>query len=623
MEKCLLLTRVSTKYQDFTPQEEDLKKYASDLGYEVVGVISTKESGFRTIEKKDGFKQVKEFFASNPDCRTLIITELSRLSRYDDVLIHCKTYFKEKRIQLIVKDINFRLFDENGNYNYSTDITFNMFATIASAEMQQKRDRFARAKTALRDAGYVVGGKALFGYSIVEVEGKRKTLEINEAQAEQIRKVYAMYLEGKSISKIKIECIAQGFDKYLQSTTNLQKCLRESAYIGSKTTNNKRRNYQFYELGKTDVDEYVVSSYTYNHYPQIVDADVFNKVQDLLTTNCPEKASKHISILAKLLYVAECDCTLIAEVKKQSAYSCKRECRFQNACGKKRYSVSMPTLDSVVWQYLKENVAMIEQEQMKNLNSEAIAKLEQEISNIQLKIAEKEKEQAKENDLYRIDAITLTELESRVVSIKKDISSFQSAIRNKQSEIDSIREFIANRMSESVADIILSAEGNPAEMKKYVNRFISKIIVHLSNHHYTILEIKPKKYMGEIKAQSIIVPVLDEDEEGNIIDGGYATIETQDIRLEVNDSDYIVIDKKGKRVFAIDNTNRAHSVVYNREEGVFIYANNKVIDFPLTMDILMKLYLISLLPDKGIVKEFNEKIRINFKALYYPNKQES
>jgi hypothetical protein len=93
--------------------------------------------------------------------------------------------------------------------------------------------------------------------------------------------------------------------------------------------------------------------------------------------------------------------------------------------------------------------------------------------------------------------------------------------------------------------------------------------------------------------------------------------------LEVNDSDYIVIDKKGKRVFAIDNTNRAHSVVYNREEGVFIYANNKVIDFPLTMDILMKLYLISLLPDKGIVKEFNEKIRINFKALYYPNKQES
>lgn len=142
-----------------------------------------------------------------------------------------------------------------------------MFATIASAEMQQKRDRFARAKTALRENGYVVGGKALFGYNIVQVEGKRKTLEINESEAEQIRKVFEMYRDGKSISKIKLECIAKGFSTYFHSTTNIQKCLRESAYIGTKTTNNKRKNYQYYELGKTDVDEYVVSSYTYNHYP--------------------------------------------------------------------------------------------------------------------------------------------------------------------------------------------------------------------------------------------------------------------------------------------------------------------------------------------------------------------
>lgn len=617
MKKCLLLTRVSTKYQDFTPQEEDLKKYASDLGYEVVGIISTKESGFRTIERKDGFRQVKEFFSTNPDCRTLIITELSRLSRYDDVLIHCKTYFKENKIQLIVKDISFRLFDDNGNYNYATDITFNMFATIASAEMQQKRDRFARAKTALRENGYVVGGKALFGYNIVQVEGKRKTLEINESEAEQIRKVFELYRDGKSISKIKVECIAMGFSVYLHSTTNIQKCLRETAYIGTKTTNNKRRNYQYYELGKTDVDEYVVSSYTYNHYPQIVDIELFNKVQEMLTINCPEKSSKHISILAKLLYIAECDCTLIAEVKKDSAYACKRECRFQNACGKKRYSVSMRILDNVVWQYLKENVALIEQEQMKNLSVETITKLEQEIGNLEVKIAEKEKERAKENDLYRIDAITLSELENRVVFIKKDIGSLRSAIKNKQSEIDSIRDFIANRMSENVADIILSAEGNPVEMKKYVNRFISKIVVHLSNHYYTILEIKPKKYMGNTKSQSIAVPVIDEDEDGNIIDGGYKVILVNDMKFEINDSDYIVIAKKKKFAYAIDNTIQAHSVKYNREDECFVYSNNFYWDVPLSVDTLTGLYLISQSSNENNVKTLRESFDINFKALKY------
>lgn len=617
MKKCLLLTRVSTKYQDFTPQEEDLKKYANDLGYEVAGIISTKESGFRTIERKDGFKQVKEFFSTNPDCRTLIITELSRLSRYDDVLIHCKTYFKENKIQLIVKDISFRLFDENGNYNYSSDITFNLFATIASSEMQQKKDRFQRAKTALREDGYIVGGRPRYGYKIVEVAGKRKTLEIIEEQAEQIRQVFDMYLKGKSIRKVKVECIAKGFDTYFHSSTNIQKCLRESAYIGTKTTNNKRKNYQYYELGKTNVDEYVTSSYTYSHYPEIVDKDIFDQVQTLLTHNCPEKSSRHISILAKLLYVAECDCSLIAEVKKYPAYACKRECKYQNACNKKRYSVSMKLVDSIVWQYLKENVELIEQEQLRTLNAESIANLQQEIANIELKIAEKEKEQAKEVNLYRIEAITLSELESRVSVIKKDIGSFRSAIKNKQAEIDNINDFLTNRLNESVTDMVLAAEGNPAEMKKYVNRFIKKIVVHLSDRYHSILEVIPKKYMGAIKAQSFVVPVIDEDEDGNIIESGYEVLQTEDMKFEINDSDYIVIDKKRMLAFAIDNTILAHSVTYDREQRGFVYTNDYNGGVPLSTETLVGLYLISQSSNKEAVKALRESFGITFKSLTY------
>ena len=617
MKKCLLLTRVSTKYQDFTPQEEDLKKYANELGYEIVDIISTKESGFRTIERKDGFRQVKEFFATHPDCRTLIITELSRLSRYDDVLIHCKTYFKEHKIQLIVKDINFRLFDENGNYNYSSDITFNLFATIASSEMQQKKDRFQRAKTALREEGYIVGGRPRYGYKIVEVAGKRKTLEIVEEQAEQIRQVFQMYLNGKSIHKVRVECIAKGFDTYFHASTNIQKCLRESAYIGTKTTNNKRKNYQHYELGKSDADEYVVSSYTYNNYPQIVDTDIFNKVQELLTTNCPEKSSKHISILAKLLYVAECDCSLIAEVKKYPDYACKRVCKFNNMCGKKRYALSMNIADSVVWDYLKENVELIEQEQLRTLNAESIANLQQEIANIEIKVAEKEKEQAKEVNLYRIEAITLTELESRVSVIKKDIGSLKSAIKNKQAEIETIKDFLANHLNESVSEMILAAEGNKAEMKKYVNRFIRKIVVHLSDHFHTILEVMPKKHLGTIKGQSFVVPVLEEDENGNIIDGGYEELQTQDLSLEINDSDYIIIDKKRKIAFAIDNTVMAHSVVYDREQKEFIYANDFNGGVQLSTATLIGFFLISQSSNEEAVKALKESFNITFKALNY------
>jgi hypothetical protein len=393
--------------------------------------------------------------------------------------------------------------------------------------------------------------------------------------------------------------------------------LRESAYIGTKTTSNKRKNYQYFELGRSDVDKYVTSSYTYNHYPQIVDEGVFNKVQELLTTNCPEKSSRHISILAKLLYVAECDCTLIAEVKKESAYACKRVCKFQNACGKKRYSVSMKLLDSAVWQYLKENVELIEQEQIRSLNDESIQRLQEEIESIEAKIADKEKSKAKEANLYRAEIITLSELESKVAPIKRDIDSFRSAIKNKQAEIETIKDFISNHIAESATELVLSAEGNKAEMKKYVNRFISKIVVHLSNHSYTILEVKPKKFMGATKAKTIFVPVVDEDADGNIVDGGYEEMQIQDMSFEVNDSDYIIIDKKRKIAFVIDNTILAHSVSYDRDYMEFIYTNNYDGGVRLSIDTIVGFYLMSQSSNKATIKTLKENFDITFKPLTY------
>ena len=64
---------------------------------------------------------------------------------------------------------------------------------------------------------------------------------------------------------------------------------------------------------------------------------------------------------------------------------------------------AMNIADSVVWDYLKENVELIEQEQLRNLNNESILALQAEIENIEAKIAEKEKAKAKEADLYRVE----------------------------------------------------------------------------------------------------------------------------------------------------------------------------------------------------------------------------
>ena len=216
-----------------------------------------------------------------------------------------------------------------------------------------------------------------------------------------------------------------------------------------------------------------------------------------------------------------------------------------------------------------------------------------------------------------MDAITETEMGNRVVGINRDIESFKSAIKNKQAEIDTIKDFLTNHLNESVTEMILGAEGNKAEMKKYVNRFIRKIVVHLSDHFHTILEVMPKKHLGTIKGRSFVVPVIDEDENGNIVDGGYEVMQTQDLSLEVNDSDYIIIDKKRKIAFAIDNTVQAHSVTYNREMGEFVYANNYDWSVPLDTDTLIGLYLISQSSNEKGVQTLRESFNISFKALQY------
>ena len=89
------------------------------------------------------------------------------------------------------------------------------------------------------------------------------------------------------------------------------------------------------------------------------------------------------------------------------------------------------------------------------------------------------------------------------------------------------------------------------------------------------------------------------------------------MKFEINDSDYIVIDKKRMLAFAIDNAIQAHSVRYNREEMCFVYANNYDLDVQLSTDTLTGLYLISQSPNEDDVKKLKDSFNINFKALSY------
>jgi hypothetical protein len=70
---------------------------------------------------------------------------------------------------------------------------------------------------------------------------------VNDEQATIVRTIFNWYINGlnnvknPSIKAISLECIKLGYHKYTHSKRNVNKLLKEAAYTGFKTTNNKKK----------------------------------------------------------------------------------------------------------------------------------------------------------------------------------------------------------------------------------------------------------------------------------------------------------------------------------------------------------------------------------------------
>ena len=245
-KKALLLSRVSTPEQhydkNFSPQQTDLEAWAKELGYTETVAIDTIESGFIDFDSKKGWNAIIKFLEEHKDFRNIIATEINRIARDESVLMKVKKYLVDNKIQLIIKDLNLWLLNPDGSKSFSTDLVFNIYSSMAHFEMLDKKDRLQRHLRAYRASGFSIGGKELFGYTRKEgiINGKKKlTYDVNEEEKAQIKQVYEWYAYGinndlsiTSLKRLRLECIQAGFDKYLHSQRNLNKCLKEEAYIG-------------------------------------------------------------------------------------------------------------------------------------------------------------------------------------------------------------------------------------------------------------------------------------------------------------------------------------------------------------------------------------------------------
>lgn len=524
-EHCILIARVSTPSQVFTcgasPQIEDLRNFAKKEGFnpKFFKEINSVESGFLKLDDKTGWNLVTDFINNNPKYKTIIITEMSRLSRSQEVLMYLKNYLIENKIQLIIKDLQgFRLLDDYGNAG-TNGIIFDLFASFAAAEMEQKKERKYRTLKEYKSRSYSIGGKKLFGYDRVcdGNLGKKKRYVINENEAALIRQVFNWYAYGinndlsiTSTSTIALECIGLGYPQYLTKKRNIQKMLKEEAYLGQKITKNKSKNPEYWNYKNEDAPKYTECNSYLCVYPRIISDELFLAVKNRLNQEnthiegdniLKNKSRLHTTILAKIMRCAYCGSFFLGD------YSINKEGRakFTYRCGgarakvelrkcKTSQTISMKILDSAVWAFIKEMVltitklqdeaqknSIIKELEVKKRNfKDSILKLDEEV-----KIAEKSfiiKYKRNVKDAEKVYDDTLSKID-------KNRKELYNAISRCDSSLNRLKRSISTDIDKDIENNIDIIEHSKKEMYKYIHLLIKEIVPIFNNNLYTLLQI--------------------------------------------------------------------------------------------------------------------------------------
>ena len=527
-EKCaILLSRVSTQFQDGDPQITDLVEYARSKGFSKFEKIETKETGLADLNDKIGLEKIQSFILSNPNFRTIFATEMSRIGRRQDILHQIKEWLITNRVQLILKDSGYSLFDENGKVSQAGELMFTFFGYFAENEMKTKKERFSRARKYLMEKGISISGPVLFGYQRERTENDKNILKIDIENSKVVMNIINWYLNGfedklhPSIKDICLKCIKEGYPKYTHSKRNVNKLLKEKGYTGLKVTNNKRKNSAYTE--NKNQEKYTISNNTIK-YPPIIDDETYELVQNKLKDNNTnaDKSNKHITILSNIIICEKCGNHFTGDYRmnkgnNKSNYRCGSRSK-PIPCENKK-SIGMTLLDSLVWSTIKSDIKLLAYS-INQINPDLDYKnLEKNLVSIQNKCFELDNEISDMNKKIAIliNSNSKNSIESLEVAVgKNDRLNYEREKYEKELNIIRRKIDIGKNRIENIDEVITNnidkIESSKDLLKTYTNYFVKSIKILYQTNRYSLIEIM-------FKHESEDLPLVDESGKMRFSDG--------------------------------------------------------------------------------------------------------
>ncbi len=232
----------------------------------------------------------------------IVVKDLSRLGRnYLDVCKLTESIFPFMKVRLIAVCDKY---DSKYKTERVMDLPVALKAVLNEYYVMESSEKIRKScEMRIRDGQHI--SCVPYGYVLHD----KFTPVIDETKADVVRKIFSMYLDGKStleIARILNQNgipTSQGAKWTFNGVLNI---LKSEQYIGKKKALTQRKNVKTKKYTPTDESTWYINEHA---FPPIIELDVFEKVQSMLPTIQPRsRPEKHI--MARKLYCAGCGRTL-------------------------------------------------------------------------------------------------------------------------------------------------------------------------------------------------------------------------------------------------------------------------------------------------------------------------
>lgn len=274
-KRAVAYVRVSSKSNAQSNSFEFQERYwadtlANDNNIKFVGIYADHGISGRDVRKREHFNQMIAD-ARKGKFDVIYTKSVSRFSRNVAQLLEAVRELRELNVEVIFENENIHTFRP------SSEIYLTLAATIAENELKTDSDRM---RWSIRDRfakGYIAIGSRCFGYKLVG----NNQLEIVPEQAEIVRRIFDMYLNGYGVCKIMRELtenrMLNGVGKVNWSMNSIRCILTNEKYMGDTLS---QKSVTIDDVTYKNDGTLAKQYYIENSHPAIVSKEIFTQVQE-------------------------------------------------------------------------------------------------------------------------------------------------------------------------------------------------------------------------------------------------------------------------------------------------------------------------------------------------------